>query len=79
MEGGEFQERYEQEDIVKIVTLVHKTRQDALREAANKVRGRAVLLAPNSKRWELNMVTKAKSDVAHDLADTLDRLASEGG
>ena len=37
VEGGESQERYEQEDIGKIVALVHKTRQEALREAYNIV------------------------------------------
>ena len=66
-------------DIALLANALKTARQDALREAAKVVRDRAVLLAPNSKRWELNMVTKAKSDVAHDLADTLDRLASEGG
>ena len=59
--------------------IIQQVRQEALREAAKVCRDRAVLLEPSSKRWELNMVSKAKSDEANDLADKLDRLASEGG
>ena len=62
-----------------ILAAMKWARQEALREAAKVCRDRAVLLEPSSKRWELNMVSKAKSDEANDLADKLDRLASEGG
>jgi hypothetical protein len=61
-----------------ILAALKTARQEALREAAKVCRDRAVLLEPSSKRWELNMVSKAKSDEANDLADKLDRLASEG-
>ncbi|MBF0262284.1 MAG: hypothetical protein HQL97_10685 [Magnetococcales bacterium] len=67
-------------DKVNLLLAYRQTaRQGALREAEKVCRDRAVLLEPSSKRWELNMVSKAKSDEANDLADKLDRLASEGG
>ena len=79
VEGGEFQERYEQEDIGRIIELLDETRRAALLEAAHKVRDRALL-------WRSHGGAKVGFPYGHltiegeyeSMADELARLASEG-
>ena len=77
VEGGEFQERYEQEDIGRIIELMKETSRAALMECAKVARNRADLYKPKLG-LRLNMVNYHRSQEADDLADTLDRLAQEG-
>ena len=60
-----------------IARALRTARQEALREAAKVARNRADLLKPKLGLW-LNMVNYHRSMEADELADELDRLASEG-
>ena len=75
VEGGELQERYEQEDIGKIVALVQKTRQEALREARRDVLEVLGLLdaalTPSVSEMDIFAARKL-------IKETIARLASEG-
>lgn len=68
VEGGEFQERYEQEDIGRIIELLDETRRAALLEAAKLV-------------GDYNCMHnhgKGAPKVYDDVFDELQRLAQEG-
>ena len=67
VEGGEFQERYEQEDIGRIIELLAETRRAALLEAVQQLREGARLAQSRE-------VANALSGHAY----TIDRLAQEG-
>ena len=63
--------------VAAVIKHDKQTRQEALREAAKVARNRADLLKPKLGLW-LNMVNYHRSMEADELADELDRLASEG-
>ena len=65
VEGGEFQERYEQEDIGRIIELLDETRRAALLEAANAMQKRY----DESYDW---------SPLIENTIAELKRLAQEG-
>ena len=67
VEGGEFQERYEQEDIGRIIELLDETRRAALLECVQQLREGARLAQSRE-------VANALSGHAY----TIDRLAQEG-
>ena len=73
VEGGEFQERYEQEDIGRIIELLDKTRRAALMEARQAVLG---------ERFSATEIDCSEDAVYNDAIDdalgAIDRLAQEG-
>ena len=73
VEGGEFQERYEQEDIGRIIELLDETRRAALLEARKAV----------VSEYLQDPVEDDPGDIAYDHAirdavEAIDRLAQEG-
>ena len=73
VEGGEFQERYEQEDIGRIIELLDETRRAALLEARKAV----------VSEYLQDPVEDDPCDIAYDHAirdavEAIDRLAQEG-
>ena len=79
VEGGEFQERYEQEDIGRIIELLDETRRAALLEAMEKVKDRALLWRSHGGAKIAfpydHLTVEGECDV---IAAALDRLAQEG-
>ena len=73
VEGGEFQERYEQEDIGRIIELLDETRRAALMEARQAVLG---------ERFSATEIDCSEDAVYNDAIDdalgAIDRLAQEG-
>ena len=63
VEGGEFQERYEQEDIGRIIELLDETRRAALLECRDEINK---LIGKDSGNWNRAIVYAA--DVANKLA-----------
>ena len=69
VEGGEFQERYEQEDIGRIIELLDETRRAALLEAAQ------VAITYGGRARDEDLSGSYTSEL---IVQALDRLAQEG-
>ena len=87
VEGGEFQERYEQEDIGRIIELLDETRRAALLEAAQVVREFAkhyptdIFIEPlpgQHGRTVDACSASAIRAICPTIANDIDRLAQEG-